>query len=461
MQDTVASLIRRILISTSLTSALAVPLALGQQATQTNQATTGPQTAQDSEEGGQLQEVTVTATRFAQPLNKVPASLTATTQVQLTHLSVTSSEDLQRLTPELSVAASTTNSIANYTIRGVQTTSGAPTTGVYLDDVPLQKRNQSSADQSNGTPLPPIFGIDHVEVLRGPQGTLFGGSSMGGTIRVLTPDPSLTNFAASAKLDGAAVDDGGLDRELGGLVSFPIVNGKLAIGVMGWTRYNAGWMTVHNPYLPGDPVETTPGITANQANAFSPLTDANWDNDTAVRAKVLFQPTDDLAIRLLTYYSTDDNPGWSGTTNLSTPAFSTSSSRCFPTVQNAKNANPIACTSPLVAYTRPSMSFGPYALGQNDELGTNGGLPSPFDSELKVGSLTIDYNAHFALVKLITSEVKDVTRGFATGNFLSSANPVGAGQCPTCAPGYQPVGGVNLVLTRSRRVLHLPQRCGT
>jgi outer membrane receptor protein involved in Fe transport len=90
------------------------------------------------------------------------------------------------------------------------------------------------------------------------------------------------------------------------------------------------------------------------------------------------------------------------------------------------------------------MKFGPYAFGQNDELGSNGGLPSPFESGLKVGSLTIDYNAHFALVKLIASEVKDVTRGFATGNFLSSAVPVGAGQCPTCAPGYQPVGGVSL-----------------
>src|SRR5665213_1947148 len=76
--------------------------------------------------------------------------------------------------------------------------AGAATTGFYLDDAPLQKRNGSGFGSQNGTPVPAMFDLDRIEVLRGPQGTLFGGSSEGGTIRFIQAQPSLTRYSAYA-----------------------------------------------------------------------------------------------------------------------------------------------------------------------------------------------------------------------------------------------------------------------
>ena len=101
--------------------------------------------------------------------------------------------------------------LANIAIRGIyQGNQGSPTTGVYLDNTPLQNRNVGGGvATSNGTPLPPLFDLQRIEVLRGPQGTLYGGSSEGGTIRFITPQPSLEKYQAYAKASVSAIQDGG------------------------------------------------------------------------------------------------------------------------------------------------------------------------------------------------------------------------------------------------------------
>ena len=86
--------------------------------------------------------------------------------------------------------------LANVEIRGIaQGSQGAATTGFYLDDTPISKRNVGGGvATSNGTPLPPLFDLQRVEVLRGPQGTLYGSGSEGGTVRYITPDPDLNKY---------------------------------------------------------------------------------------------------------------------------------------------------------------------------------------------------------------------------------------------------------------------------
>ncbi len=152
--------------------------------------------AQGSEAtGGPLQEVIVTATRRAESLSRVPISVTALTQEGLDDRGVKDFSEVARFTPGVNFDNSGTNNIS---IRGISGTGGAGTTGIYLDDTPIQMRALAfNPDEA----LPKSFDIDRVEVLRGPQGTLFGAGSEGGTVRYITTQPSLTKTSIYSRAE--------------------------------------------------------------------------------------------------------------------------------------------------------------------------------------------------------------------------------------------------------------------
>jgi len=131
-------------------------------------------------ESGQLQEIVVTSTRREESLSKVPISVTALTQEDMDTKGIKDITDVVRFTPGIAIDNSGTNNIS---IRGISSTGGAGTTGIYIDDTPIQMRGLAfNPDDA----LPKSFDIDRVEVLRGPQGTLFGAGSEGGTVRYIT-----------------------------------------------------------------------------------------------------------------------------------------------------------------------------------------------------------------------------------------------------------------------------------
>ncbi|MCX7057070.1 MAG: Plug domain-containing protein, partial [Proteobacteria bacterium] len=134
----------------------------------------------------QLEEIVVTATRHEESLSKVAISVTAITSEGLDLRGIKDIQDIARFTPGISIDNSGT---ANISIRGIASSGGAGTTGIYIDDTPIQMRAIAfNPDES----LPKSFDIERVEVLRGPQGTLFGAGSEGGTVRYITTQPSLT-----------------------------------------------------------------------------------------------------------------------------------------------------------------------------------------------------------------------------------------------------------------------------
>ena len=136
--------------------------------------------------GPTMQEVVVTATRREEDLSKVPISVTALTQADMDTKGIKDITDVARFTPGVYIDNSGTNNIS---IRGISSSGGAGTTGIYIDDTPIQMRALAfNPDET----LPKSFDIDRVEVLRGPQGTLFGAGSEGGTVRYITAQPSLT-----------------------------------------------------------------------------------------------------------------------------------------------------------------------------------------------------------------------------------------------------------------------------
>ena len=188
-----------------------------------------------------LQEVVVTATRQKQFISKVPVSISAFTQEQMDQKGVKSFADLVRYTPGVTFDPSTND----VSIRGVSSTAGAATTGIYIDDTPLQV--QVIGFNSDNT-LPAIFDLDRVEVLRGPQGALFGAGSEGGTVRYITPQPSLTKYSAYGRAEASTTEDGAPSGEFGLAMGGPLVEDKLGFRISGWYRRDGGYIDRVDPY---------------------------------------------------------------------------------------------------------------------------------------------------------------------------------------------------------------------
>jgi outer membrane receptor protein involved in Fe transport len=171
--------------------ALAVVLTASAGAANANEANANGE-AGASTSGG-LEEIVVTATRREENISKVPISITALSQDALDQKGIRDFSEMVRFTPGVSIDSSGTNAIS---IRGISSSGGAGTTGIYIDDTPIQMRALGFNPDDT---LPKTFDMDRVEVLRGPQGTLFGSGSEGGTVRYIMTQPSVTQDSTYAR----------------------------------------------------------------------------------------------------------------------------------------------------------------------------------------------------------------------------------------------------------------------
>ena len=200
-----------------------------------------------SSDSGVLQEITVTATRREEDINKVPLSITAYTPGQMDDQGVRQIDDLARLTPDLQfthTSGAAGNNSSNISIRGVFSDVGAATTGIYIDDTPIQMRN---VGYWNANAFPQVFDLERVEVLRGPQGTLFGAGAEGGAVRFITPEPGLQNYSGYARTELADTVSGAPSYEAGGAIGGPIIEDKLGFRVSAWGRNDGGYIDRVSP----------------------------------------------------------------------------------------------------------------------------------------------------------------------------------------------------------------------
>jgi outer membrane receptor protein involved in Fe transport len=323
-------------------------------------------------------EIVVTATKQSATLSRVPISLTAVTQKTLDEQGVKNIGDIARTVPALTLQRSGADSAPNIAIRGIYSTAGAPTTGIYLDDVPLQKRNALSFS-GNGSPIPQIFDLERVEVLRGPQGTLYGGSSEGGTVRFITPQPSLDKTSAYGRAELAFTKDGAPTTEAGVAVGGPLIKDKLGIRISLWDRETGGYI---------DHVDLTdPGKVYSR--------NTNWDSARNARIALKWQATDNLSFTPSFYYSYDKandvDTYWQQVVPATTAAYSRAATLTNPGYSYASHAYPAAT------------QYGPYVSGNP--------YHSPRTTQLYISSLSTDWNAGFVNVKSITSYVHDTTVG--------------------------------------------------
>jgi outer membrane receptor protein involved in Fe transport len=217
----------------------------------TPDAATAAATPDAAADDGALQTVVVTATHRREDVKDIPTSVSALDSSALTDHHVTSFDDLTRAVPGISFQAGPGPGLDNIAIRGVSSTSGSATVGIYVDDVSVTVRNTY-----DGAVQPKLFDIDRVEILRGPQGTLFGASSMGGTLRFITNKPDLYTSSIDGSVDVSNTDHGALNNETRAVANFAVVPGTFGIRVGAETTYQSGWINHYTPTATGNGVGT-------------------------------------------------------------------------------------------------------------------------------------------------------------------------------------------------------------
>src|ERR1700676_1167678 len=175
----------------------------------------------------QLQEVVVTSEKVKEDVRKVPASISVVSAADIAELHMLDIADLTRAVPNLSFSTQGGPGNQNIELRGISSTAGSSTVSVYLDDVPLTVRNLDTQGQVE----PGFFDIQRVEGLRGPQGTLYGSSSEGGTIRNIANPVNLTHNSGEVYTDVSSTKHGGVNYTARGILNAPIKNDELAIRV--------------------------------------------------------------------------------------------------------------------------------------------------------------------------------------------------------------------------------------
>ncbi len=184
-------------------------------------------------------EIIVTANkRDALSVQKIPITVQAVSGAQLAKIGAVEFNDFYRLVPGISVFDNGPDD-KRYVIRGVAS-AGAGTVGVYLDDVVITGENsQDGGGQQFDVPL---YDIERVEALKGPQGTTFGSSSMAGTLRYITNKPDLSRWSEAASVSARQTDGATVGPLVDASVNLPVVKDKLAIRVAGYYENAPGWI---------------------------------------------------------------------------------------------------------------------------------------------------------------------------------------------------------------------------
>jgi iron complex outermembrane receptor protein len=219
-----------------------------------------------------LEEVVVTAQKREERAQDVPISLAVLSGADLDSSSMQSAGAALGMVPGVTFDTSGVSGQARVSIRGVTaaatTFEGSSPVAYYLDSVPF------GLVTSAIVPDPDIYDLDRIEVLRGPQGTLYGANALNGVVRVLTNDADLNEFEFKGRTGVSSTDGGSGNYDGDMAVNVPIVDGKLAARLVVDEAHDSGWIN--------SPVKT--GI--------------NDDDKKSVRLKVTAAPSDDLTIKL-------------------------------------------------------------------------------------------------------------------------------------------------------------------
>jgi len=382
----------------------------------------------------QLQEIIVTAEKRNERVQDTPISLTAISGAELQAQGVTDLADAARQIPgvaQITVGPGQTD----YTIRGLSSYGTTiSTVGFYLDDVPM---TAPSGSQNGHVVIDPdLYDLNRVEVLRGPQGTLYGSGSMGGTIKLVTNQPDVSAFAANTKFDGSGTQGGGLNGAVNAMVNIPLIEGTLALRIVGTDEHTSGSIdrdVVSNFPLPTNPQPQCPGFTGcTRGNVLAEpvsarYSDVNDEDLKGLRASVRYQANDQLSVTAtaftqqirqdgLSYF--DNPPG----TDVHYQPFDVPEP--FSDTFHLYNAvidwaSPVVDITSVSSYWTRSQS---QTQDQSETIQTGFGFPSFTEQGGGVGPLSlteVDYTKQFSEEIRLTS-VGDTALQWLVGGFYSN-----------------------------------------
>lgn len=227
--------------------------------------------------------IIITAQKRDEKILDIPQSVTVVSGDTLERQHATTFSQYLNEIPSLSLEQSEPG-VGRLVLRGVNTGGVASTVAVYIDETPFG----SSSGQANGAILAgdlDTFDVARIEVLRGPQGTLYGASSLGGVLKFVTNTPQLDRFSARARAGVGFVDGGGVGHNVNGVVNVPL-GSTVAFRASGFYRKNAGWID---------------GTGADANFLGIPALGGKDINESRVwggRGSLLFKPSDALSVRL-------------------------------------------------------------------------------------------------------------------------------------------------------------------
>ncbi len=267
---------------------------------------------------GQLEDIIVTATKRSSTVQETPMAITAVTGADILERGLADFTDVARSVPGVSMRSSGPGQ-TEFAMRGMTSAGGnSSTVGFYYDETALT----APANAQNGkvTIDPNLYDLSRIEVLRGPQGTLYGAGSMGGTIKVVPNAPDPHAFDASAQAVLSDTSGGGVNHLENAMVNVPL-GSTAALRIVGTHAHDSGWVDriviadgqfpyeTNNLQTRGD-VLSAPVATNHKG--------ANDDGTDGARVSLLWKPIDKLTIAPGFFYQKvvanglnqiDSNPG--------------------------------------------------------------------------------------------------------------------------------------------------------
>ncbi|MBT7950917.1 MAG: TonB-dependent receptor [Gammaproteobacteria bacterium] len=253
-----------------------------------------------------IEEIVVTATKRATVLQDTPFSVQALGAETLKDLGADDFIDFFSQITSLSQTGEGPGS-RRYAVRGVQSI-GEPQVGLYYDEIPIAGLPGDNLDSGHAQLDLKLWDVERVEVLKGPQGTLYGQGSMGGTLRVISKRPRADKIEAAAEAVLSDTRYGDINYGVNGMINIPIIKDKLAIRGAVYHRDEEGFIDEIASSLPGF------GITQ------TPINNANFEETTGGRVSVLYTPNEDTTLTGIYYFQRMDT----GTRFETFPTFATS-----------------------------------------------------------------------------------------------------------------------------------------
>ena len=256
--------------------------------------------AQDA--ASNLSEVIVTAQKRTQALADIPMSVSVLPGESLERAQADNFRDLVPLVPGLSIQ-SQTRGISRITLRGINTGGVASTVGVYVDDVPFG----SSSGLSNGAILSgdfDTFDMARIEVLRGPQGTLYGASSLGGVIKYVANEPSTEGFEGRVQGSMEEVEGGGTGYAVTGMLNMPLGE-TFAVRASGFYRSDDGFIDS----IGNNPIVFFADPTVTIVDGTREVEDLNDLETSGGRVSALFEPSENFSVNLTALFQDINSEG--------------------------------------------------------------------------------------------------------------------------------------------------------